>query len=891
MPIEKEKKSPEIKASPELVHLFLSDFSGQYAELHAGLKEESFEKVHHALTAILSGMRVVHLDAAIPLVDALQRVLEKAGSFPSEYKNELIDASQVLSSLLEATPENLYQMSFELAPAIEQRQEIIETTCKYPEEEKVSKKESKRPLVKPDVDTPMIDLFLVEVDAQVGILNQGLLLLESHKESSETYSNLMRAAHSLKGAAKVVGLEPLVNLGHEMEECFLYLKEQPEDIHPNAIDALFLVIDFFSSLCEVPKEFLKDHLNNQSQFLEQISSAMKAVAHGEPIQSLPASSVVAVSREKPGSSVQNDRILRVGSKSLNRLMGLAGESLIESLWLQPFGEALTSLKVAYTEITQNIELIRETLKNADVNERINSYLSNLQHNTNMCQKTLDQRLSELEMFIRRHTSLSERLYGEVIDIRMRPLMDGVKAFPRIVRDMGRDLGKKVRLEIIGETTPVDRDILERLETPLMHLLRNAVDHGIETPEERLKAGKPEEGVVTLEAMHRSGMLYITISDDGRGIDIEKIKKKLSSEKIVGEEVIASLNESELLDFLFLPGFSTAEGVTEISGRGMGLNIVQKMIQEVGGTIQTTTSKGHHLTLHLQLPITLSVIRAILVEISGEPYAFPLARIVRSIHLPQSKIEVVENHQYFHFEEKNIGLVQASRILKLSPKTSSSDNFSVIILADRVNYYGVVVDRFIGEKDLVVQEIDPILGKMPGISSGAFMEDGSPLLIIDVEDMLRSIDQLLYGNSLEAPHGNQAKQQEQRAKRVLIVDDSITVREVESRLLMSKGYEVQTAVDGVDGWNAVRIGQFDLVVTDVDMPRMNGIDLVLSIKSDSRLQSLPVMIVSYKDRDSDRQQGLAAGADYYLTKASFQDETLVDAVVSLIGPAFEPGRHS
>jgi len=868
MAIEREK-AKKLSVSPEIVQLFLEEFSRDYKLLKEGSETGSLSDVKKALQGILGSLKIVHLDSVIPFVEALKG----ANAITKEFCQRV----EELDPISRATPETLFQIVDNL------KLQSIEVENTSPPAPKVPEVQ--------EVDASLLDLFYVEVESQVSVLNQGLLTLESEQGTGETYRTLMRAAHSLKGAARVVELAPLVTLGHAMEDCFVALEMNP-DRHCRAVmDTLFQSVDFFAALLQVPKEFLHEYLKKQEQVLTQLSSTLGLIIEGKEIEEVPVvTNKVGTNENRPRTtpSIYEDRVLRVSTKRLNCLMGLAGESMVESLWLQPFGEALTSLKHLHAEMVHNVDQIREALRVEDVNPQVNHYLSGLHHHANVCQQTIDNRLSELEMFIRRHTSLSERLYGEVIDIRMRPLSDGVKGFPRIVRDLGRDLGKKVRLKIIGEDTPVDRDILEKLETPLMHLLRNAVDHGIEPPEVRVEHGKPEEGVVTLQATHRSGMLYITITDDGRGIDLEQIKKKVVKDKIVNEEVVDNLSESELLDFLFLPGFTTTDNVTEISGRGVGLNIVQNMIQEVGGTIRTSTAKGHHLCFDLQLPLTLSVIRALLVEIGGEPYAFPLSRIMRSIHLPRSEIEVIENRQFFRSEEKNVGLVHSSQVLELESEPLSDDLIPVVMLSDRMNLYGVVVDRFCGEKDLVVQEVDPVLGKMPGISSGAFMEDGSPLLIIDVEDILRSIDKLFYSTDLQAVQSTAISSEEVPVKRILVVDDSITVREVECRLLQNKGYEVQTAVDGVDGWNAVRIGDFDLVITDVDMPRMNGIDLVLSIKSDQRLQSMPVMIVSYKDRENDRKMGLEAGADYYLTKASFHDETLVDAVIDLIGPSDEPG---
>jgi two-component system sensor histidine kinase and response regulator WspE len=283
---------------------------------------------------------------------------------------------------------------------------------------------------------------------------------------------------------------------------------------------------------------------------------------------------------------------------------------------------------------------------------------------------------------------------------------------------------------------------------------------------------------------------------------------------------------------------------------------------------------------------LSVIRSLVVDIGGEPYALPMVRIDRILSVPREEIQVLENRQYLNFENSNIGLVSAQQVLELGEAGPDGDHLSVVVIGDRLNQFGIVVDRFIGEKDLVLNPLDYRLGKVADINATAKLEDGSPVLIIDVEDMVRSIDSLLNGGRLRRV-GHQGKRiAEQKRKRILVVDDSITVREVERKLLETRGYEVDIAVDGADGWNAVRTSRYDMVISDVDMPRMNGIELVTHIKQNPKLKNLPIMIVSYKDREEDRMQGLEAGADYYLTKSSFHDNTLLDAVVNMIGKAVE-----
>jgi two-component system, chemotaxis family, sensor histidine kinase and response regulator WspE len=578
-----------------------------------------------------------------------------------------------------------------------------------------------------------------------------------------------------------------------------------------------------------------------------------------------------------------DRIVRVSADNLNRLMGLAGESLVEANWLQPFADSLAKLRNQQRDLCTMLERLQESVSDQSLDESIRDDFKLTQQSANDCRQYLNDRINDLERFAQRSANLSDRLYREVIASHMRPFGDGTTNFPRLVRDVARKLGKQVQFEITGHNTPVDRDILEKLEVPLTHILQNAIDHGIESPEVRLAAGKPEKGTLKLEATHRAGMLAISITDDGRGMDLDRLRQKIVDRGMLRADAAVNLSEPELLDFLFLPGFSTAENVTQISGRGVGLDIVHSMVQEVGGLLRANTIPGKSMAFHLQLPLTLSVLRTLLVEVADEPYAFPLSRIDRIVMVDRSSLSVAENRHYVNLDDRNIGLITAREVLELSTATEPLDPLPVIIVSDRLNSYGLVVDQFLGERDLVVRPLDPRLGKIVDISSAALMEDGSPVLIIDVEDMVRSIDRRLSEGFLSRVDRTAATAQV-TGKRVLVVDDSITVREVERKLLENAGYGVEVAVNGVDGWNAARASRFDLIISDVDMPRMNGFEMVSRIKNDPNLKSIPVIIISYKDREEDRLKGLEVGADYYLTKSSFHDDTLLNVVVDLIGHA-------
>jgi two-component system sensor histidine kinase and response regulator WspE len=692
----------------------------------------------------------------------------------------------------------------------------------------------------------------------------------------------MRAAHSIKGAARVINLDPIVRLAHAMEDCFVAGQQDPARLTPEKIDQLLRSVDFLSHLSKLTLKEVRSWLSEQmpliDSLIEEFNSSNQMVSI--PKKELP-KTVDLKGEAKESPSSQQDRALRITAENLNRLMGLAGESLVESRWLHPFVENLQEFKHQLANIEDLLNLLQDHLPPESFNEIVQHCLTQLHDQIRHFHSRLNERFIDFDYFIRRHAHLSDRLYQEVINSRMRPFADGVQGFPRMVRDLAHQLGKQVRLEIEGKSTLVDREILEKLESPLSHLLRNAVDHGIESPEERLAAGKPIEGVIKLKAHHRAGMLAITVADDGRGIDVEQLRHKIVKMNLTNVEMAQRLTDAEVIDFLFLPGFSTSRSLTEISGRGVGLNIVQKMAQEVGGVVQTHSILGQGTSFNLQLPLTLSVIRALLVEISGEIYAFPLAKIDQAFFASHEEIKMIENRPFFHHQGQNIGLVPAWEVLGLNEFHLAPERLPIIIVSEQGNRYGLVVERFIEEKELVIQELDPWLGKIPTISAGALLEDGSPVLMIDVEDIVRSIDYLLSGGRLAQIVYSPKKIPSSR-KRILVVDDSITVREIESRLLMNQGYEVETAINGVDGWNAIHMGHYDLVLTDLDMPRMNGIELLRAMRNDAQLQHLPVIIVSYKEGEEDRIKGLEAGANDYLMKSSFQATTLIEKVKKLIG---------
>ena len=750
-------------------------------------------------------------------------------------------------------------------------------------------------------DLPMLDLFRLEAETQVQVLIENLLVLERAPMAADALEACMRAAHSLKGAARIVGMNAGVGVAHAMEDCLVAAQRGQITVGQKRIDLLLSGADLLTRIAKTPEadigQWTGENPPEVNQFLYSlavvIEDGSRAAAQADSTaesaligpEAAPISQLNLAPVAIANAAESSNLVLRVTAENLNRLLGLAGESLVESRWLKPFAQSLLRLKRMHYDLGKAIASLSEAQSEQALRGRSRGALAGVQHKFLECQKVLADRLVELELFEGRSSNLAHRLYDEASACRMRPFADGVQSFPRMVRDLAQSLNKQAWLEIVGQATQVDRDVLERLDAPLGHLLRNAIDHGIEPADERRAAGKPAEGVMHLEARHSAGMLQIIVSDDGGGIDVDKLRAAIIKRKLTTPEIVGKLSEAELLEFLFLPGFTMRESVTEISGRGVGLDVVQDMVKQVRGTVRVTSQTGKGTRFLLQLPLTLSVVRTLLVEIGGEPYAFPLAYIVCTLKLPKEQIEVLEGRQHFSLDGRRVGLVTAHQVLDGGEAKSPGNDLSIVVVGNHTCTYGLLVDRFLGERELVVQPLDTRLGKIKDISAGALMEDGSPVLIVDVEDMIRSVDKLVSGGRLSEIRRDTSTGAEKNHKRVLVVDDSLTVRELERKLLGNHGYEVEIAVDGMDGWNAVRTGHYNLIVTDIDMPRMDGFELVGMIKKDPNFKSLPVMIVSYKDREEDRMRGLEAGADYYLTKGSFHDETLVQAVVDLIG---EPG---
>jgi two-component system sensor histidine kinase and response regulator WspE len=719
----------------------------------------------------------------------------------------------------------------------------------------------------------------------------------------------MRASHSLKGAARIVGLDLIVRLTHSMEDR-LVAAQGGRALDSSEIDRMLKATDWLAELQAVSEANIAPWMASNAAAIdacadgfceppagtEEESQAADA-ANGEtaelpepiapgnqdpPRMRLNPQPGQAPPAVPPSTSVGNredaqfdhdifsqratqeraarERSVRLTADRFDSLLSLSAEALVSARQVATWGDQLDR---NHRAIGKALQMLEDAAESPHARTAIRGELE--RHVA-----VLATQIADLDQFSRANEFAAERLYRAVLGGRLRPFHEGITGVPRLVRDTARELGKSVKLEIQGESTLVDRDILDRLEAPISHLVTNSLDHGIEPPAQRVAKGKPAEAHLRIQAGHENGRLVITVRDDGGGIDPEQIRARVMRRNLAPAETVPGLSESELLEFLFLPGFSTRDTTSLLSGRGVGLNVVQSTVQEAGGAVMVTSSLGTGTVFRLTLPITRSVIRVIRVLADGELFSVPMVRIDHVAHLePEGDLEKL----HVRWNDRAHPVIVLASMLGLADKPFLKGPVPLLFSGG----LAFAVDKFVDQVELSVRRLDPRLGKIPGVSAASLDENGFPLLILDMDDLIQTAAGGPLSTATSAPDDS-------LAPHILVVDDSHTVREMERRLLVRSGYAVSTAQNGQEAWNLLRLKEYDLLISDVDMPQMNGIELVTRVRANPRLARLPVIILSYKDREEDRRRGLEAGADFYLTKGSFDNGTFLRAVVDLVGDA-------
>lgn len=709
-------------------------------------------------------------------------------------------------------------------------------------------------------DPSLLKLFLQELELHLEALGSGLLDFEKEGPEPSLIESLMRASHSIKGAARVLHLQAIEDVAHALEDCFLANQTGDFEVHRDQFNLYFQVIDSLARIYSSGVDGFVQAFEGEQEFLKVSTEKLRLLLSGENPISQHASKelsqpVVTRTKEEP----LGDATVRVSAQYLTRVMGLAAESLVETGRLDPFSDSLARVKDNQEHLIGSLSALEQVIPQGGIGEAAHTMLRDLRQQE---VENLDEiRVLREQMYVysSRNYILSDQLYQEVLAGRMRPLSDVLKGFPRMIRDLSHSLGKEIEWECLGEDTAVDRDSLEKLEAPLTHLVRNACDHGIESPEDRKRQGKSSAGHIQLSAGHRGGALVIELRDDGFGVDPEKVRSRVIGAGLLREDRAQELPVSELFDFMFLPGFSTSASVSTVSGRGVGLDVAKEVVESLGGSIGVQSVLGEGTTFLIKLPVSRSVVRTLQVRIRGEIYAFPLSQVVSVL----SEEDRLEDSSRQH--------VCARKLFNMPVERAPEEDGAHILLRSNSKEYIFEVDSVVGEGTFLVSPLDPRLGKVPGVSAASQGEDGSVVLILDVPDLLYVVERG------EAPSREPLSEYGEKKRRVLVVDDSVTVREAEARMLKRLGLEVQVAIDGMDAWEAVSFEAFDLIITDLDMPRMTGFELLEKLKKDPRYSRIPVIVLSYKERAEDRERALSLGAAHYVLKSEFEDGKLKSSI--------------
>jgi two-component system chemotaxis sensor kinase CheA len=475
------------------------------------------------------------------------------------------------------------------------------------------------------------------------------------------------------------------------------------------------------------------------------------------------------------------------------------------------------------------------------------------------------------------------LLGDMKKVLMFPFSSLLEILPKIVRDLSRENGKNIVITICGEEMEIDRRILEEMKDPLVHLVRNCIDHGIESPLERTEKGKPPFGTIRVAVFPLDDKVELIVSDDGGGISTEAVRSALLKLGTLSREAVAELGSLELLGHIFHSGVTTSPIITEISGRGLGLAIVREKVEKIGGTITVETVLDYGTTFRMVLPLTVATLRGVLVRLGEQMFVLPATYVVRVLRVKTEEIKTVENRETISFDGEPVSLTRLADVLELSAphaKRNACDLQHLVILAASNSRIAFQVDEVLGEMEVLQKGMGRQLSRVRNVAGATVLGNGRVAPILNVTDLLKSAVKIAAYSSGRDTNVNMAESEDQ-VNTVLVVEDSITTRILLKNILESTGYDVVTAVDGMDACTKLEKGRFDIVISDVEMPRMNGFDLTTRIRSDKNMAELPVVLVTALASREDRERGIDVGANAYIEKGNFDQSNLLDIIKKLI----------
>ncbi len=742
--------------------------------------------------------------------------------------------------------------------------------------------------------------FKVEAEEHVQAISSGLIELEKTSDAerqNQIIETIFREAHSLKGAARSVNMKDIEATSQSLESVFAALKRQDLTSSPELFDLLNQTIDSLRKLAssaEAEPGTSEAALNRE--LIQSLEAAAKrgtlppSQAPSEPVPEVrpPPSEDKAVSTETVRIPVarlsslllQTEEFLSAKLAASQRVADLQSASTMLNLWNREWTKV-------YPEVRRYQRLLesRRDLTRPDKGNSESAKLVEFLHWSSDHIRSLDTNLKKLVTAATRDSYLTGSMVDILLEnmrsVLMLPFASLLEIFPKFVRDLSRAQRKEVNLVVQGEDIEIDRRILEEMKDPLIHLVRNCIDHGIETPKQRQQSNKPSQGTITLSISQESSeRVEIVISDDGTGINVAAVKSAAVKHGIVSQEEANKLNEQKSLWLIFQSGVTTSPIITDISGRGLGLAIVYEKVQKLGGEVFVETVPNMGLTCRILLPLTLATFRGVLVRAGQQVFVVPTANVEQVVRVKKDDIKTVENKEAIELDGRAVPLVWLEDALEL-PRESKGEDETQFMLAfvvdSNANRIAFGVDEVLNEQEVLVKSLGENLSRVRNIGGATVLPTGEVVPILSVPDLMKSAVKVPGASARAAVPAEEAKV----TRKILVVEDSITTRVLLKNILDSAGYNAKTAVDGIDGFNVLKAEDFDLVVSDIDMPRMDGFNLTVRIRADEKLAELPVVLVTALESRDDQQRGMEVGANAYIVKSSFDQSNLLDTIRRLI----------
>ncbi len=818
-------------------------------------------------------------------------------------------------------------------------------------------------------DIEMRDLFKLESDEHLSVLESGLMQLEQQPDNKDILQEMFREAHSLKGSARMLGVYKVMEVSHALED--LFGKAQRGDIvfTPAIIARIYPVVDAIGKFVaeattdarpgiEVKGvlEYLRldrDMPTSKTRPLPQsqgeepgepppppqepASAVVEATAvvelppaveptpvdepppvaettavgattaAAEATAAIPVHVVepqtmdVAQPQETPPEykppkadipinfELGKNRIetIRVDTRKLDSLMTHAGElSVTKTSIIHRFKEINGIMSFCddwSSDVLSRYIMLKEM---AHGNELLSTAIVDFFNLQRSRFEKLNNSLNELKTGWHgdntRLESVTKKLHYEIRNVSILPIKTLFRVFPRLVRDISVALSKSVDLVIEGGETTVDRQIIEELKDPIMHLLRNAIDHGIEGAQERLNCGKPAVATIVLRAYKHANQIVVEVGDDGGGLNTEEIKRTALKHRLATEEQLQGMTLAQIHGLIFAPGLSTSGMITDVSGRGVGLDVVATKMEVLKGSARVESVQGKGCVFRLKMPVNMTTTRVLVVLVAGLRFAIPVEFVTKSFVLNRKDIFRREGRDTIKYEDQPISVVHLSDLLELDRVPSAKgmgggeQSMTCIILSSDDQHVGIIVGQIVDEQEVVLKRYSTLLQRVRNISGAAILETGEVCAILNPADLIRSA---LKRKSVRI--SEEVVQQQSRVRRILLVEDTITTRTLIKRVLDSAAYEVVTAIDGLDALNKLPTRDFDAVVSDIQMPNMDGLTLAETIRADKKYKDLPIVLITALSSDEDKKRGMKAGANAYITKPTFDHKVLLDVLKRLI----------